>query len=157
MQEQLSQTYPRDRRMCSNLKVFLGLLPVLDQILLQVVAKGLRHCIENSVLLPKTHLPLHKKSLNALPPFSMLILFSLIGKCRGNTLLGGKGARDGSTWMTRIVRFITVSVSTLFAIACSIDHPAIGVTRERSVPLLKKVHHDRFISSVQLTIYCYLR
>ena len=33
----------------------------------QAVAKRLRHCIENSLLLPKTHLPLHKKSLNAPP------------------------------------------------------------------------------------------
>ena len=31
-------------------------------VLLQAVAKRLRHCIENSLLLPKTHLPLHKKS-----------------------------------------------------------------------------------------------
>ena len=37
--------------------------------LLQAVAKRLRHCIENSLPLPKTHLPLHKKSLNA-PPSS---------------------------------------------------------------------------------------
>ena len=37
----------------------------------------------------------------------------------GTTLLGARGAGDGFAWMTRIVRFITVSVSTLFAIACS--------------------------------------
>ena len=36
--------------------------------MLQAVAKRLRHCIENSLLLPKTHLPLHKKvSQDALP------------------------------------------------------------------------------------------
>ena len=58
--------------------------------LLQAVAKRLRHCIENSLLLPKTHLPLHKKvstPLPPLPPFSMLMLFSLNGKCRGGTLI----------------------------------------------------------------------
>ena len=38
----------------------------------------------------------------------------------GTTLLGGRGAGDGLTWMTHIVQFITVSVSTLFAIACSL-------------------------------------
>ena len=37
----------------------------------------------------------------------------------GTTLLGARGAGDGLAWMTRIVRFIIVSVSTLFAIACS--------------------------------------
>ena len=40
----------------------------------------------------------------------------------GTSLLGGRGAGDGLTWMTRIVHFITVSVSTLFAIACSLMH-----------------------------------
>ena len=34
-------------------------------------------------------------------------------------MLGGRGTGDALTWMTRIVRFITVSASTLFAIACS--------------------------------------
>ena len=91
------------------------------QALLQAVAKRLRHCIENSLLLPKSHLPLHKESLNALTPvnpFPMLIPFSVNGKCRGEQLCLGGGVKDTLTWMTRIVRFITVSVSTLFAIAC---------------------------------------
>ena len=38
----------------------------------------------------------------------------------GTTLLGGGGGVRGAlTWMTRVVPFITASVSTLFAIACS--------------------------------------
>ena len=37
----------------------------------------------------------------------------------GNNFAWGKGAGDGLTWLTRIARFITASVSTLFAIACS--------------------------------------
>ena len=43
-----------------------------------------------------------------------------------NFAWGGRGVGGALTWMTRVVPFITASVSTLFAIACS-SSPKLGV------------------------------
>ena len=108
-----------------------NLLAKLRSILITLIGDATSNCKKveilnrNSPPLPKA--PLHKKSPNAPPspsPLSMSIPFSLSAKWKWKQLWlggGGRGCTDlNNTRVQTNVWLSTVSVSTLFAIACSL-------------------------------------